>query len=208
MRTRVKICGVTRVEDAKHIVEQGADAIGLVFYTPSPRNVSVPQAIDIVQHIPAFVTIVALFVNATPEFIQEVIRSVKPTLLQFHGDETPAQCAQYSLPYIKAIRVKPDSNLVQYAHDFKEAQALLLDAFSEGVVGGTGHQFDWNLIPSTLTKPVILAGGLNAQNVQAAIRQTQPFAVDVSGGVELEKGIKCPQKIAAFMQQVALSDAV
>lgn len=206
MRTRVKICGITRPEDAAHAVKLGADAIGLVFFESSPRHVNIKQAIEIAQHIPAFVTIVALFVNAKPAFVQEVITQVKPTLLQFHGDETPTECAQYSLPYIKAIRVKPDTNLVQYDIDFKNAKALLLDAYTEGVVGGTGHQFDWNLIPSTLTKPVILAGGLNADNVAEAIKLTQPFAVDVSGGVELVKGIKSEEKIARFMQQVNLAN--
>jgi phosphoribosylanthranilate isomerase len=205
MRTRVKICGITRVEDAMHAVQYGADAIGLVFYGLSPRNVTVAQAVEITKKIPAFVTVTALFVNAEPAFISEVIQLVKPTLLQFHGDETPSECAQYSLPYIKAIRVKPDTNLVQYPIDYEDAKALLLDAFSEGVVGGTGHQFDWNLIPSTLTKPIILAGGLNAENVANAIHQKRPFAVDVSGGVELTKGIKSEAKIAAFMQQVKLA---
>ncbi len=205
MRTRVKICGITRTEDAMHAIQYGADAIGLVFYGPSPRNVTIAQAVEITKKIPAFVTVTALFVNAESTFISEVIKEVQPTLLQFHGDETPDECAQYSLPYIKAIRVKSDTNLVQYAIDFKDAKALLLDAFTEGVVGGTGHQFDWNLIPNTLTKPVILAGGLNAENVANAIHQTKPFAVDVSGGVEHTKGIKSEAKIAAFMQQVKLA---
>lgn len=204
MRTRVKICGITRVEDAVDVVNLGADAIGLVFYAPSPRNVTISQAIEIANKIPALITIVALFVDADSAFIQEVISKVKPTLLQFHGDETPEECAQYSLPYIKAIRVKPDTNLVQYAMTFNSAKALLLDAYTEGVVGGTGHQFDWRLIPSNLSKPVILAGGLTPQNVAAAIKQVLPFAVDVSGGVELSKGIKDPAKIAEFMRQVNL----
>ena len=204
MRTRVKICGITRAEDAVDVVNLGADAIGLVFYAPSPRNVTIAQAIEITHKIPAFITIVALFVNADSAFIQEVISKVKPTLLQFHGDETPEECAQYSLPYIKAIRVKPDTNLVQYAIEFSCAKALLLDAYTEGVVGGTGHQFDWSLIPQHLAKPIILAGGLTPQNVAAAIKQVKPFAVDVSGGVELSKGIKDPAKIAEFMRQVNL----
>jgi phosphoribosylanthranilate isomerase len=143
-----------------------------------------------------------LFVNAEPHFIKEVISNVKLDLLQFHGDETPTECASYSLPFIKAIRVKPDTNLVQYAQDFSFAKALLLDAYAEGMAGGTGHVFDWNLIPKQLTKPVILAGGLTADNVADAIVQTNPYAVDVSGGVELSKGIKDAAKIAAFMRQV------
>lgn len=204
IRTRVKLCGITRPADAAIAIRYGVDAIGLVFYAPSPRNVSITQAVHITRHIPAFVTIVALFVNAEPRFIRQVIAEVKPTLLQFHGDETPAECAQYTLPYIKAIRVKPDTNLIQYANDFNEAKALLLDAFTEGVVGGTGHQFDWNLIPDILTKPIVLAGGLNADNVAIAIAQKNPFAVDVSGGVESAKGVKCELKIAQFMQQVVM----
>ena len=202
MRTRVKICGITRLEDALRAVEQGADAIGLVFYAPSPRNLSINHAAEIAKQIPAFVTVVGLFVNAEARFINEVISKVKLDLLQFHGDETPAECARYSLPFIKAIRVKSSTNLVQYAQDFAEARALLLDAYTEGVVGGTGHVFDWNLIPKQLTKPVILAGGLNADNVADAIAQVKPYAVDVSGGVELSKGIKDAAKLAVFMQQV------
>lgn len=207
MRTRVKICGITRSEDALHAVHYGADAIGLVFYAPSPRNVSIATAQEIVKHIPAFVTVTALFVDAETDFVLDVMTHVKPSLLQFHGDELPKACAQYSLPYIKAIRVKPETNLIQYAKDYDSASALLLDAYTEGLVGGTGHQFDWNLIPETLTKPMILAGGLNKENVAKAIKQTKPFAVDVSGGVELSKGIKSEAEIAAFMHQVSLNNA-
>ena len=202
MRVRAKICGITRVEDALNAVAHGADAIGLVFYSPSPRNVSIHTAIEIVSQIPAFVSVVGLFVNAEAEFVDEVILKVKLDLLQFHGDETPAECARYSRPFIKAVRVKNDTNLVQYAEDFSAAKAILLDAYTEGLVGGTGHVFDWNLIPKQLTKPVILAGGLNADNVALAIKQVKPYAVDVSGGVEVSKGIKDVAKIAAFMQQV------
>ena len=202
MRVRVKICGITRVEDALSAVEQGADAIGLVFYDQSPRNVSINQAVEIASHIPAFVSVVGLFVNAEPSFINEVISNVKIDLLQFHGDESPEECASYSLPFIKAIRVKSDTNLVQYAIDYSTAKALLLDAYTKGVAGGTGHVFDWNLIPKRLAKPIILAGGLNADNVAQAIQQVMPYAVDVSGGVEASKGIKDAAKIAAFMRQV------
>jgi phosphoribosylanthranilate isomerase len=202
LRVRVKICGITCVEDALIAVEHGADAIGLVFYEPSPRNVKISQAIEIANKIPAFVSVVALFVDAAPDFVREVISQVKPDLLQFHGDETPQACASYGLPFIKAIRVKSDTNLVQYAKDFSAAKALLLDTFTDGVAGGTGHVFDWNLIPAALDKQVILAGGLNAQNVAQAINQVKPYAVDVSGGVEVSKGIKDAAKIAAFMQQV------
>lgn len=205
MRVRVKICGITRVEDALNAVEHGADAIGLVFYESSPRNVKIPQAIEIANKTPAFVSVVGLFVNAEPDFVREVISQVKLDLLQFHGDETPQECASYGLPFIKAIRVKSDTNLVQCAKDFSSSKALLLDTFTDGVAGGTGHVFDWNLIPATLDKPVILAGGLNAQNVAQAINQVKPYAVDVSGGVEISKGIKDAAKISAFMQQVYIN---
>lgn len=198
----MKICGITRVEDALSAIENGADAIGLVFYAPSPRNVSIAQATEIVKKIPAFVSVVGLFVNAEPDFVNEVISQVQLDLLQFHGDETPAQCAHYKLPFIKAIRVKTDTNLVQCAKDFSASKALLLDTYTEGVAGGTGHVFDWGLIPPELAGSVILAGGLTPQNVAQAIAQVKPYAVDVSGGVEISKGIKDTAKIAAFMQQV------
>lgn len=202
MRTRVKICGITRVEDALAVVKNGADAIGLVFYPPSPRNVDINQATEIANQVPAFVSLVGLFVDAEPAFIRRVVAAVKLDLLQFHGDETPEQCASYGLPFIKAIRVKSDTNLVQYAKDFSASKGLLLDTYTEGMAGGTGHVFDWGLIPAQLNKPVILAGGLNQHNVAQAIEQVQPYAVDVSGGVEISKGIKDATKIAAFMQQV------
>lgn len=190
------------MEDALNAIEQGADAIGLVFYEKSPRNVSIEQAKKIANEVPAFVTIVGLFVNAKAEFISRVVSEVGLDLLQFHGDESPEECARYSVPYIKAIRVKNDTNLVQYAKEFSGAKGLLLDTYTEGIAGGTGHVFDWNLIPANLGKPVILAGGLNANNVAQAIKQVKPYAVDISGGVESAKGIKDAAKIAAFMQQV------
>ncbi|HEY0563855.1 MAG TPA: phosphoribosylanthranilate isomerase [Methylophilus sp.] len=202
MRTRVKICGITRVEDALAVVKYGADAIGLVFYAPSPRNVSIAQAQAIVANLPPFVTTVGLFVNAGTAYIQQVLAQVRLDCVQFHGDETAAECEQINMPYYKAIRVKPDTNLLQYATEFKHAQALLLDAYSEAAVGGTGLTFDWKLIPSNLNKPVILAGGLTPDNVGLAIDAVNPYAVDVSGGVELSKGIKDDSKIAAFMRVV------
>lgn len=205
IRTRVKICGITRLEDALTAVDLGVDAIGLVFYAPSPRNVEIVAAAKIARQIPAFASVVGLFVNAEPRWIEEVIAKVGLDLLQFHGDETPTDCERFGLPYIKAIRVKADTNLVQYARDFASAKALLLDTYTEGVTGGTGQVFDWNLIPNTLPKPVILAGGLQANNVAQAIGQVKPYAVDVSGGVEATKGVKDAKKMAAFMQQVALS---
>jgi phosphoribosylanthranilate isomerase len=198
--TRVKICGITRVEDALNAVNAGAHAIGLVFYAPSPRAVTIAQAQAIVEVLPPFVSVVGLFVNATQAEIESVLSQVRLDILQFHGDETPADCARIKMPYIKAIRVKSDTNLLQYAIDFKGARALLLDAFNDAAYGGTGQQFDWNLIPKNLTKPVILAGGLTAENVAQAIKQVRPYAVDVSGGVESAKGIKDAAKIVDFMQ--------
>ncbi|MFA6180366.1 MAG: phosphoribosylanthranilate isomerase [Candidatus Methylopumilus sp.] len=203
MRTRVKICGITRVEDALAAVEHGADAIGLVFYDKSPRNVNPQQAAEIVAALPVFITTVALFVDAEPEFVSSILSAVRLDLLQFHGDETPAQCRQYAMPYMKAIRVKTDTNLLQYALDYSDAKALLLDTYTEGVAGGTGQVFDWKLIPKNMSHPIVLAGGLNADNVGSAIQQVRPFAVDVSGGVELTKGIKDAAKIAAFMRGVS-----
>jgi len=203
MRTRVKICGITRIEDALEAVKQGADAIGLVFYPPSPRHVTPELAAEIVKKIPAFVSVVGLFVDADPAEIERTLTMVHLDVLQFHGAETPAQCRQFSKPYMKAVRVKTDTNLVQYAADYADAKALLLDAFAEGVPGGTGQVFDWTLIPQNLALPVVLAGGLNAENVGQAISHVKPYAVDVSGGVEASKGIKDAAKIAAFMRGVS-----
>ena len=202
MRTRVKICGITRIEDAICAVQSGADAIGLVFYAESPRNISLQVAQEIVDALPPFISVVGLFVNASENKIQTVLTQLRLDVLQFHGDETAAECAQFNLPYLKAIRVKPDTNLLQCCLEFNSAQALLLDAHSDAAYGGTGRTFDWRLIPQNLPTPIILAGGLNPENVGAAIRQVQPYAVDVSGGVEMSKGIKDAAKIAAFMRQV------
>jgi len=202
MRTRIKICGITRVEDAISAAEQGADAIGLVFYPLSPRYVSITQAKAIADALPPFVSVVALFVNPTSTEVKQVLTSVRIDLLQFHGDEDEETCAQYGLPYLKAIRVKSGTNLIQYAQDFTSTKALLLDTYSEAAFGGTGETFDWRVIPKNMPKPIILAGGLNAGNVQQAIEQVEPYAVDVSGGVEQSKGIKDPVKIAKFVSAV------
>ena len=202
MRTRVKICGITSVKDALTAAQHGADAIGLVFYAKSPRNVSIAQAAEIVARLPAFVSAVGLFVDAAPEEIRAVLAKVKLDLLQFHGAEAPEACCQYGLPYMKAVRVQADTNLLQYAAAYGDSKALLLDTYTDGIVGGTGQTFDWNLIPENLPKNIVLAGGLNASNVGLAIRQVHPYAVDVSGGVEREKGIKDADKIAAFMRGV------
>jgi len=205
LRTRVKICGITNIEDALNAIKYGADAIGLVFYASSPRFVTIAQAQEIVAAIPPFVSVVGLFVNATTAEIETVVSQVRIDIVQFHGDENAAECERINLPYLKAIRVKNDTNLLQCQVEFSSAKALLLDTYSETAFGGTGHVFDWKLIPKNLTKPIILAGGLNAENVADAINQVQPYAVDVSGGVEISKGIKDVAKIAAFMQAVDAS---
>ncbi|GBG15117.1 phosphoribosylanthranilate isomerase [Novimethylophilus kurashikiensis] len=202
MRIRAKICGITRVEDALTAARCGADAVGFVFYEKSPRNVDVERAAQIVAALPPFVTAVGLFVNEDAATVLSIRQRVGLDLLQFHGDETPEYCQSFSAPYIKALRVRPELNLIQYAADFSSARALLLDAYQEGVAGGTGKTFDWDLIPAGLSKPVILAGGLDAENVGEAIRRVRPYAVDVSGGVEQDKGIKDVAKIAAFMRGV------
>ena len=202
MHVRTKICGITRIEDALAAVAHGADAIGLVFYPNSPRIVSIQRASAIVSSLPPLVTAVGLFVNATPDEVRQVLSGVKLSLLQFHGEETAAYCEQFNMPYIKAVAVKPGLDLLAYAAQFGSAQGLLLDAYQEGLAGGTGQVFDWKLIPDHLGKPVILAGGLNADNVTLAISQVHPYAVDVSGGVEREKGIKDAAKVAAFIKAV------
>jgi phosphoribosylanthranilate isomerase len=208
MNTRVKICGITRVEDGIAAAAAGADAIGLVFYPKSPRYVHAAQAAEIVAALPPFVDIVALFVNASPEFVTETLAEVPINLLQFHGDESETWCRQFDRPYIKAARVRPGFDLVQYAASFSSAQALLLDAFVEGY-GGGGHVFDWRLIPEggkNLPRPIVLSGGLTTDNVTEAVRRVRPAAVDVSSGVELAKGIKDSAKIAAFIAGVRNAD--
>ena len=201
-RTRVKICGITNVKDALSAVDAGADAIGLVFYVPSPRYVTIEQAQQIVAAMPPFVSVVALFVNALPVEINTVLAQVRIDIVQFHGDETPADCEQIKLPYYKAIRVKTDTNLLQCEAEFSSAKALLLDTYSDASFGGTGQVFDWGLIPKNLTIPIILAGGLTAGNVALGIKYVRPYAVDVSGGVEQSKGLKDTAKIVAFMHAV------
>jgi phosphoribosylanthranilate isomerase len=204
--TRVKICGITRVQDAQAAARSGANAIGLVFYERSPRHVIISQAKRLAEALPPFVTIVGLFVNSEAVFVREVLSGVALDLLQFHGDESPEYCAQFARPYIKAIRVKAGVDLLQCASDFRSAKGLLLDAHVQGVPGGTGTAFDWALIPKQLPLPVILSGGLDAENVAAAIRQVRPYAVDVSSGVEASKGIKDAAKIAAFINEVKKID--
>jgi phosphoribosylanthranilate isomerase len=200
--TRIKICGITRLEDALAAARSGAGAIGLVFYKPSTRYVSIELAKQLADSLPPFVTAVGLFVNAEAVFVREVLANVPLDLLQFHGDESPEYCAQFNKPYLKAIRVKAGVDLLQCAARFHTAKGLLLDAHVEGIAGGTGATFDWALIPKQLPLPVILSGGLDTENVAAAIKQVQPYAVDVSSGVEASKGIKDAAKIAAFINEV------
>lgn len=200
--TRIKICGITRVEDVLAAAHGGADAIGLVFYDKSPRNVERKQAALLAAAIPPFVTLVGLFVNASAENVRETLRQVPLDVLQFHGEEEPDFCRQFGRPYLKALRVKNGLNLVQCAARYQDAQGLLLDAYIEGIHGGTGIAFDWSLIPQGLPLPVVLSGGLHAGNVADAIMQVRPWAVDVSSGVESAKGIKDAAKIAAFIMEI------
>lgn len=206
MATAVKICGITRIEDALAAARCGAHAIGLVFYRPSPRYVAPDRARDIIRALPPFVTAVGLFVDAPAQEVRAVLAQAPVSLLQFHGAESPAFCRQFRLPYMKGVRVKAEVNLLQYAHDYHDAQALLLDALVDGAHGGTGTTFDWSLVPGTLRLPIVLSGGLTADNVAEAIRAVHPWAVDVSSGVEAEKGIKDVAKIAAFISGVRNAD--
>nr|WP_169886828.1 phosphoribosylanthranilate isomerase [Pseudomonas chengduensis] len=199
---RSKICGITRIEDALAAVEAGADAIGLVFYGKSPRAVSIEQAAAILQALPPFVTSVGLFVDMPRDQLQQLLQRLPLDLLQFHGDESPADCEGHGRPYIKALRVRPGEDVAAAMAPYAGARGILLDTFVEGVPGGTGASFDWSLVPENAAKPIILAGGLDAGNVATAIRQVRPYAVDVSGGVEASKGIKDAGKIRAFVRAV------
>ncbi|TBW37859.1 phosphoribosylanthranilate isomerase [Azotobacter chroococcum] len=199
---RSKICGITRVEDALVAAEAGADAIGLVFYPHSPRAVTLQQAQVIVSALPPFVTTVGLFVNASRRDIGEILDVLPLDLLQFHGDETPADCDGHRRPYIKALRVRPGEDVAARCLEYRNASGILLDTYVPGVPGGTGEAFDWSLVPRVLPKPVILAGGLTVRNVRSAIAQVTPYAVDVSGGVEVGKGVKDAEKIRAFIREV------
>jgi phosphoribosylanthranilate isomerase len=204
--TAVKICGITRIEDAMSAARHGAHAIGLVFYRASPRHVGPATAAAIMRALPPFVTSVGLFVDASPEMVRDTLALAPVQLLQFHGAEPPAFCRSFGVPYIKAVRVSDGVDLVQYARDYGDAKGLLLDALVQGLHGGTGATFDWALIPPKLPLPVVLSGGLDAANVEQAIRRVRPWAVDVSSGVEASKGIKDPAKIAAFIAGVRNAD--
>ena len=197
---RVKICGITRVEDALQAVEAGADALGLVFYSPSPRNVSLEQAAEIARAVSPFVVLTGLFVDAHPQQVEQVLGQVPLNLLQFHGGETAPYCRQFHRPYIKAVRMKPELDPVEAMAAYPDARGILLDAYRPGVPGGTGDTFDWQRVPQNSGRQIILAGGLNPDNVAQAIRCAQPAAVDVSGGVESSPGNKDPEKVRAFIR--------
>jgi len=198
---RVKICGITRMEDLQAACTAGADALGFVFYAKSPRHVEITQAAALVAGLPPFVQSVGLFVDADPEYVREVLAAVPLDLLQFHGDETPEACAAFGRPFLKAVRVSDKTDLLKCAVDFSASRGLLLDAYVPGVPGGTGERFDWSLIPGSLPLPVVLSGGLGPGNVAEAVRSVRPWAVDVSSGVEASKGIKDADKIAQFITQ-------
>lgn len=209
-RTRIKICGVTRIEDALCAASAGADAIGLIFYPPSPRAVTIEQATSISDVLPPFVSTVALFVNASVQEVEDVIRHLRPSILQFHGDEDAAFCTQFGVPFIKAIRVgetmRP-ADLLEYADEFKAARAVLLDTLAQGLYGGSGESFDWKLIPTEMRRRVLLSGGLHPENVSGAIHLIRPWALDVSSGVEASKGVKDHAKIHKFIEEVRNADA-
>ena len=198
-KTRVKICGVTSVADALLAQEAGADAIGVVFYEPSPRCVTIDQAREIALSVGPFVTLVGLFVNAPAEYVKEVLAAVPLHVLQFHGDESPDYCESFQRAYIKAIRMRPELDVLAAIDKHPLAAGVLLDAYRPGVPGGTGETFDWQRIPHQTNKPIILAGGLNASNIAEAIALTGVYGVDVSGGVELSPGVKDAGKIQNFI---------
>ena len=201
MKTRIKMCGLTRIEDVEAAVDAGADAVGLVFYPPSPRYVDLQTAAMLARAVPPFVTIVGLFVNADAATVKATLAAVPLHVLQFHGDEDDAYCRQFDRHYLKAARVMPGMDLVQYSAGFPSAQAILLDAFVDGY-GGGGKAFDWSVIPADLGKPIVLSGGLDAGNVGEAIARVRPAAVDVSSGIERAKGIKDAEKMRAFVAAV------
>ena len=198
--TKVKICGFTEAENAREAAIAGVDAVGLVFYDKSPRNVDILRAQEIIEALPPFVNRVGLFVNANPSFVDEVLCEVSLDTLQFHGDESPLDCSQYQMPFIKSLRVKPETNVFQVADEFSSASAILLDSFNPSAYGGTGEAFDWSLACVDISLPIILAGGLNETNVSSAISQVKPYAVDASSGVESAPGVKDIDKIVAFIR--------
>ena len=204
--TRIKVCGITRLEDIHIAVQLGVDALGFVFVDSSPRCINIEQAKDLTQALPPFVQSVGLFMNQKEQEIREVLQEIPLNLLQFHGDESPAFCRQFNLPYIKAIPMGGEIDALQYAAKYAESCGFLLDSHSLGESGGSGDVFDWDKIPRPFDRPLILAGGLTVANVCEAVKQVQPFAVDVSSGVEASKGIKDPEKMAAFVRGVIEGD--
>ncbi|KEF32309.1 Phosphoribosylanthranilate isomerase [Marinobacter nitratireducens] len=202
MKSRVKICGLTRTEDIDGAVAAGADAIGLVFYSPSPRAVTIEQATVLARRVPAFVSLVGLFVNPEPHEVEAVLERVPLDLLQFHGDESPEYCGSFGRRWIKAIRVRKPGQIEQAFEEYREGAGLLVDAWDPERYGGTGQSFNWQLIPERRPMPLILAGGLTSDNVSGAVEQVKPWAVDVSGGVEKGKGIKDIAKISEFIKEV------
>jgi len=201
-RTRVKICGITQTSDAIAAVNAGADALGFVFYEPSPRCVSTDKAKEIINAIPPFINKVALFVNANSDYISSVLEQVNIDTIQFHGDETEAFCRSFNMPYIKAIRVQETTDIQKVSNEFSSASGLLVDAYDSSQYGGTGKSFNWDLLPNTCSLPLILAGGLKADNICQAIQTTNVYAVDVSSGVEESKGVKDHALIKQFMHEV------
>ena len=208
MPTRIKICGITRIEDALTATRLGADAIGFIFWPKSARFISPAKAREIVDELPPFVSAVGVYVDPEEGWVEESSNIARLSLLQFHGDESPEFCDQFSLPYIKALRVREGMDLLQYEDRYSSARGLLLDTYTEGMPGGTGDTFNWDLIPQGLTVPLILSGGLHPGNVTMAIKKVQPWAVDVSSGVESAKGIKDAEKIADFMRGVRHSESL
>lgn len=200
--TKIKICGIKTVADALFCEQQGVDAIGLVFYPPSPRNINIAQAKEIVDALPPFITVVGLFVNPDADAVHSVLSEVKLDCLQFHGQENNDFCKQFNRKWYKAIRMEPGIDVVQVAKEYPDASAVLVDSFDKKKMGGTGKTFDWTTLPKQFDKPLILAGGLEIGNIQDAIKQVQPWAVDVSGGVESEKGMKSQSLILDFIKQV------
>lgn len=207
MTTYTKICGIRSHAAARKAVANGVNALGFVFYEPSPRNIDVDAAADIIQALPPFVAATGLFVNADTAEVKRISAACRLDLLQFHGDESPEYCSQFDRPYIKAIRVKSATCVSDAAKNYVSAKGLLLDTYVAGIPGGTGEIFDWAMVPDNISMPLIIAGGLNADNVGDLIGRFKPFAVDVSGGVESAKGIKDLEKISAFLNAVKLASS-
>ena len=208
MRTRIKICGITSVQDAMAVSAAGADAIGLVFYPPSPRHLGdLALARAIALAAGPLVTVVGLFVNPKPSELVQVLAKVPINLIQFHGDETPAFCEQAGRPYLKALRMKPGVDIAALANTYTGARGILLDAYRKGVPGGTGETFNWETIPHNINQPLVLAGGLTEHNVNEAISQVKPWAVDVSGGVEQSPGVKSISRVNNFIMNALSAQA-